>query len=260
VSFRIAIAGKGGSGKTTVSALLVDRLIARGCRPVLAVDADPNTCLDAALGVKVENTVGRVREDARDSARQGMSGGISKQELLELKISESLVETEDFDLIAMGRSEGPGCYCYANNVLQGALARLSDHYPYLVLDNEAGLENLARRIVRDVDLLIGVTNASRQGITTIRRIYELAGEMGLKYRQSAIIVNQMRGAQLPPGADELPRLASAELFGLTYDHQLADFAEAGRSLRELPADNPVVNGIAKLIDRLKIKPSKETLA
>jgi CO dehydrogenase maturation factor len=227
---------------------------------VLAVDADPNTCLDAALGVTAECTVGRIREDARDAARRGMTGGISKQELLEMKIAESLVENNDFDLIAMGRCEGPGCYCYANNVLQGVLARLSDHYPFLVLDNEAGLENLSRRIVTEIDLLVPVTNASRQGMVTVQRIYQVAEEMGLKYRQSAIIVNQMRGTQFPPGAEELQGLASAEPFGLPYDEQLAGFAEAGRSLRELPADNPAVTGISNLLNRLGIEAAKETIA
>ena len=117
----MAITGKGGVGKTTISGLLVNRLIKRGCRPVLAIDADPNTCLDAVLGVKAERSVGTVREEAKEIAGKGMTTGISKQELLEMKIAESLVEAKDFDLIAMGRSEGPGCYCYANNVLKSVI-------------------------------------------------------------------------------------------------------------------------------------------
>jgi len=108
----IAISGKGGVGKTTIAGLLVTRLIARGCKPVLAIDADPNTCLDAALNVKVDKTIGGIREEAREIAGKGMASGISKQELLELKIAECMVEENGFDLIAMGRPEGPGCYCY----------------------------------------------------------------------------------------------------------------------------------------------------
>jgi CO dehydrogenase maturation factor len=110
MSYLIAITGKGGVGKTTIAALLIDRLIKRGCKPVLAVDADPNTCLDAALGVSVAKTVGGVREEAREIAGKGMAAGISKQELLEMKIAHCMVEADDFDLIAMGRPEGPGCY------------------------------------------------------------------------------------------------------------------------------------------------------
>src|SRR5512136_3115209 len=118
MSYTIAVTGKGGVGKTTIAALAVLRLIASGRRPVLAVDADPNTCLDIALGVRVEHTVGGVREEARIIASEGNTTGVAKQELLRLKVSRSLVETTDFDLIAMGRPEGPGCYCFANNALR----------------------------------------------------------------------------------------------------------------------------------------------
>ncbi|HYA14767.1 MAG TPA: AAA family ATPase, partial [Syntrophales bacterium] len=138
----IAVAGKGGTGKTTVAALLVMRLLQQGLRPVLAVDADPNTCLDTALGVKIVNTIGGVREEARKFTQEGKVGGMDKKRFLQLRIAESLVENNDFDLIAMGRSEGPGCYCYANNVLKAVLKEMVNQYPYVVLDNEAGLENL----------------------------------------------------------------------------------------------------------------------
>src|SRR5512137_3064466 len=118
MSFTIAITGKGGVGKTTVAGLVVTRLIAAGRKPVLAVDADPNTCLDTVLGVRPRQTIGGVREEARQIAGKGLSAGISKQDLLEIKIAESLVEANDFDFLAMGRPEGPGCYCFANNVLR----------------------------------------------------------------------------------------------------------------------------------------------
>lgn len=253
MSYRIAITGKGGTGKTTVAALVVDRLSARGARPVLAVDADPNTCLDAALGVDAVSTVGRVREKARDAAQQRMSGGPSKQELLEMKINEGLVESEDFDLIAMGRSEGPGCYCYANSVLKGVLGRLSDQYPFVVLDNEAGLENLSRRLVSEIDLLVLVSDPSRQGMKTVQRIYQLAGEMGLTYKQCALVVNRMRGSEFPSGATYLRHLIpTCILCGLPHDDTLAEFSEGGRSLRGLPGGSPVTGSVDLLLDRLGI--------
>ena len=136
----IAVTGKGGVGKTTLSALLVRQLVRRGVGPVLAIDADPNSCLDAALGVEVSGTVGRAREEVRQES--AAVPGLSKSELLQMKIAGSLAESEGFDLIAMGRPEGAGCYCYANNVLKSVIAELAGSYPYVVLDNEAGLENL----------------------------------------------------------------------------------------------------------------------
>ena len=154
MSYLIAVTGKGGVGKTTVSSLIIKQMVAAGKKPVLAIDADPNSCLYAALGVKVEKTVGRVREEAKIEASKGMGAGISKQDMLQMKISESLVESVGFDLIAMGRPEGAGCYCYANNVLKSVIGKLSGQYPYVVLDNEAGLENLSRRIVQKVNLLV----------------------------------------------------------------------------------------------------------
>ena len=247
MSRTIAITGKGGVGKTTVAGLVVARLIARGNTPVLAVDADPNTCLDEALGVRVLKSVGRVREDARELTRS-LDAGIPKQDLLELKIAESLVEAEDFDLIAMGRSEGPGCYCYANNVLKQVLGQISDAYPYVVLDNEAGLENLSRRIVRKVDMLVLVADPSRRGLQTVRRLHGLAQEMEVRYGRLVIVVNRLRGGDPPAAAQALAdELRAHLLLGLPDDEPLARAAERGQSLLDLPPINPVVAGIDALV-------------
>jgi len=248
MSFKIAVSGKGGVGKTTVAGLLVTRLISRGCAPVLAVDADPNTCLDAVLGVKAINTIGSVREAAKEAAAKGLSGGISKQQLLELKISESLVEANNFDLIAMGRPEGPGCYCYANNVLKQALGEISSQYPYIVLDNEAGLENLSRRIVTRVDVLVIITDPSVRGLETVDRLWSLAKEMDITYGKLAIIVNRLRQNELPPLVADLKKKTGADfVFGLGDDEEIARFAQNGRTMFELPADNPVVTKLDNFI-------------
>jgi CO dehydrogenase maturation factor len=248
MSFKIAVSGKGGVGKTTVAGLLVTRLIARGCRPVLAVDADPNTCLDAVLGVKAQNTIGRVREEAKEVAAKGLSGGISKQQLLEMKIAESLVEADNFDLIAMGRPEGPGCYCYANNVLKQALGEISGQYPYIVLDNEAGLENLSRRIVTRVDVLVIVADPSARGLETVERLWTLAKEMDVGYGRLAIVVNRLRNGELPAAAAELKKKTGADfVLGLADDDEVARFAQEGRTMFELSANNQVA---AKLDDFL----------
>ena len=221
MSYTIAITGKGGVGKTTVAALVLRRLIASGRRPVLAVDADPNTCLDIALGVKAEHTVGGVREEARVLAGEGNTTGVAKQELLRLKIAQSLVESSDFDLIAMGRPEGPGCYCFANNALRATLAEIADDYPYVVIDNEAGLENLSRRIVRKVDLMIMVADPSRQGLETVRRLFGLAQEMGIKLKKLALVINRLRGDSLPENISRLQaEIGAALVVGLPEDDQL----------------------------------------
>ncbi len=248
MSYVIGISGKGGVGKTTLSALLVRRLIARGKVPVLAVDADPNTCLDSNLGVKAEHTIGRVREDARKEASKGLGAGISKQQLLEMKISESLVEAENFDLIAMGRSEGPGCYCYANNVLKQAIKTISDEYPYVVLDNEAGMENLSRRIVQKVNLLIMVADPSRRGLDTLKRLHEVTSEMEIKYDRLVLVVNRMRRDELPEYAFDLKKQTGADLLiGIPDDAELAAFGEVGKNLADLPMENVVVRRIDALL-------------
>jgi CO dehydrogenase maturation factor len=241
MSFTIAITGKGGVGKTTVASLLVTRLIARGCAPVLAVDADPNACLDAALGIRVEKTVGTVREEAREMAGRGLAAGVSKREVLDLRIAESLVEAEGFDLIAMGRPEGPGCYCYANNVLKQAIERIARNYPYVVLDNEAGLENLSRRILRQVDLLVMVTDPSKRGLETVGRLHDLAVEMAVRYQRLAIVINRLRRPDLPEALAALREKTRADcVVALPEDQLLAESGERGEALVRLSRDNPVV--------------------
>ncbi len=248
MSYTIAITGKGGVGKTTVAALVVRRLIAGGRGPVLAVDADPNTCLDTALGVKAEHTVGGVREEARVLAGEGNTTGVAKQELLRVKIAQSLVESSDFDLIAMGRPEGPGCYCFANNALRAALKEIADDYPFVVMDNEAGLENLSRRIVRDLDLMIMVADPSRQGLETMRRLSALAREMKIEVRKLALVINRSRRDALPPSAAQLQAETGAALvFSLPDDDELRSLSENGGSLQILPNANRVVAGIDRLL-------------
>ena len=248
----IAVAGKGGVGKTTVAALLVMHLLQRGRRPVLAVDADPNTCLDSALGINVVKTVGGVREDARKFTQEQKVRGIDKKRFLELRIAESLVECDDFDLIAMGRSEGPGCYCYANNVLKAVLNTMVSKYPYVILDNEAGMENLSRRIVNKVSLLVIVTDPTTRGFETVRRLHKLSGEMEIAYDKLAIVVNRLRRKKLPSAEDELRRATGADLIvGLPEDEDIFAISEQSGNLRHLSPDNPVLTGLDRVIEIVK---------
>ena len=243
----IAVTGKGGVGKTTISALLVKHLLDAGKSPVLAIDADPNSCLDAALGVSVVDTVGRAREEVRNSA--GVGANISKKELLRLKLEQALVEAKGFDLIAMGRPEGEGCYCYANNVLKEIIDEISSQYPYVILDNEAGLENLSRRIVKKVDVMVLVSDASNAGLKTLLRLHELAGEMGMSYGKLALVVNRLRGPALPERIGEIKEKTGAGIVvGLGDDEEISSFAETSRSFLEISFSNPVYKMVGGLLE------------
>lgn len=235
--------GKGGVGKTTLSALLVLRLAARGMKPVLAVDADPNACLDQALGLPAPGSVGALREDAREAR------GMSKHEFLEYRLAECLAEGEDFDLLAMGRPEGPGCYCFANSVLRDLTSKISGRYPYVVLDNEAGLENLSRRLAPAVDLLILASDPSARGLATAARIRGLAAELGITAARTALAVNRLAGP-LPPAARDLAEKIGADLIlELPEDAALAAADRAGEPLTVLPPDNPLVRAVDDFLDR-----------
>ena len=253
MSFKIAITGKGGVGKTTIAGLFTHCLIRNGLSPVLAVDADPNTCLDSILGVHVEKTIGGIREEAREIAKGGMAGGRSKQELLEFKISESLVEGDDFDLIAMGRPEGPGCYCYANNVLKEVLKKISESYPYIIIDNEAGLENLSRRIIQKVDLLVMVCDSSKRGIDTVYRLFSLAREMGIEFDKSAVILNRTHGSSLHESFLSIKKNTGVDFFiNIDDNRELCELNEQGRDIMTISPDNSALKQVDDLLKVLEL--------
>jgi CO dehydrogenase maturation factor len=180
----IAVSGKGGVGKTAVAALIVRLLVEAKQGAVLAVDADPNLNLDAALGVKAEETVGDLREEGLDRAA-ALPGGMAKAEFLRLRIQQSLVEAKGFDLLAMGRPEGPGCYCFANTILRACVDQIGKQYRYVVVDCEAGLEHLSRRTAGDVDVLILLSDMSVRGLDTAARVLGLVDELGTTVGRTA---------------------------------------------------------------------------
>jgi CO dehydrogenase maturation factor len=259
MSWILAITGKGGVGKTTLAALAVRWLAEHGHGPVLAVDADPNSCLDAALGVQVHAAVGSVREETRrivqaqaaSNPATASQAGIGKQELLEMKIQQAIVETRDFDLIAMGRPEGPGCYCYANNVLAAAVRRLAGSYPSVVIDNEAGLENLSRRIVTRVDQLVFVTDPSQRGITTTRRLYDLAIEMSVDTPAMGVVINRARDDACVDRVRKMMEGTPVEVLGVLPENaELAEWDTARHSIMEFPARNAVCSAAAAIFERM----------
>jgi CO dehydrogenase maturation factor len=236
----IAISGKGGTGKTTLAALLVRWLNDHGRRSVLAVDADPNVNLHDLLGVGGGQPIGTIREEMKEKV-SALPGGMTKQEFLEYKIHEGLVETENFDLITMGRPEGPGCYCYANSLLRDILKTLSDNYEYVVIDNEAGMEHLSRRTAQRIDLLLIVAEPSVRSIQTAGRISRLLKELDTRVGRKGLIINRARG-RLPDPARGQMREEGLDLFGVLPDDP---------GLAERDARGEAVQGVSASPDFLK---------
>jgi CO dehydrogenase maturation factor len=253
MAYVIAFAGKGGTGKTTLSGFTIRYLMEKRRCPILAVDADANSNLNEVLGLKVHATVGALREESLEAVRAGeRPGGMSVEELFDYQAQQCLVEAKGFDLIVMGRPEGPGCYCAANNIIRKYTDKLSEDYPYVVIDNEAGLEHLSRRTTHDVDLLLVVSDPTLRGIVTARRIMDLVKELHLKVANSALIIN--RRAKEPE--EELKGIASRQGLHVAgfipSDERIIEYDIAGRPLIELPADAKAIKALYDILDKLKI--------
>lgn len=253
----IAVAGKGGTGKTMVSALLIKHLIDDNRGSVLAVDADPSTNLDLTLGTTTEETVGDIREETSQQVSSGtFMPGISKPEYLELRIYHALVEEKGFDLLAMGRPEGPGCYCAANNMLRASIDRLSRSYDYVVIDNEAGLEHLSRRTTQNVDLLLIVSDPTIRGLATAERVAHLIEELKTQVGHIRLIVNRVvpneeGEPELAPQLETFIADKQLQLAGLIpMDPLVAEYDAAGRPLVELPEETPARRAVKAALDSL----------
>lgn len=246
MSFQIALAGKGGTGKTTVATLVIRYLLERGMIPVLAVDADANANLNEMLGVEVSRTVG----EAREEMKTGVPTGMTKEVFMEYKVQEALVECEGFDLIAMGRPEGAGCYCYANSLLTKYLEILLENYRYTVVDNEAGLEHISRLTTRDVDLMLVVTDPTKRGILTAERIRDLTHELKLAVGNLKVVVNRCHGGIEPILQEEIRR-RGLDLAGvIPNDKHVERFDLEGRPMLHLPADSGAYNAVRDIMERL----------
>lgn len=240
----IAITGKGGTGKTTFASLLIKHLsIENGA--ILAVDADPNSNLDARLGLHVQQTIGDLREDL---LKESFPAGVAKNELIEYQIRLALVEGDTFDLIAMGRPEGPGCYCYINNVLRDVLDRLSANYDYVVIDNEAGMEHLSRRTTRDVDVLFIMSDVTPLGITTASRIKKLSEDLKLVIGKTYLVLNEVKKS-VPDGIASQIRQQQLNLVGtVPSDPLIEEYALEGKSLFELPSDSAAFAAVHEIAE------------
>ncbi len=255
MGFTVALAGKGGTGKTSIAGLTVRYIVENRRKPVLAVDADSNNCLNEALGVEVHATIGSLREDALASVRGGgdRPGGMTTEQLFDYQVQQSIVEATGFDLMVMGRPEGPGCYCAANNIIRKYSDKLSDQYPYVVIDNEAGMEHLSRRTTHAVDVLLMVSDPTVRGVKTAARINRLVDELDLDVKRRVLIINRIAGEE----GDELSGLAREEgldVAGLVPQDELVFRNDLkGGSVFDLPADeSAAVRAVFRILEGVGI--------
>jgi len=242
----IAVSGKGGTGKTTVAALLVRELALRD-GPVLAVDADPNSNLGEQLGMEVGETIGDIREEVLE---EELPPGITKDRYLEMRVQEVLAEGKGMDLLTMGRPEGPGCYCYVNHLLRGFLDRLVGNYRHVVIDNEAGMEHLSRRTTRDVDWLLVVSDLSIASLKAAGRIRELSEKLKLEVKRRGLVLNRTGGG-LSPLQEEWISKTGLEVVGrIPEDRMIWEYSVNGRPLIELPEDSQAVRAVSEIVGSL----------
>lgn len=244
----IAFAGKGGVGKTTVAALVIKYLVESGRKPVLAVDADPNSNLGETLGLKVDTTIGEIRENyMRDP--QGIPSGMDKVNYLELLVEQALIETRDFDLLVMGRQEGQGCYCMVNNILNSFTDRLVDSYQYMVVDNEAGMEHLSRRTSGRVDMLFLVTDYSLRGLRAVKRIHSMLESLNLKVEDLGLVVTRCPPQLSKAFLDEVNEIGVRIIGQIPDDSLLLDFDMKRKSLLDLPEDSRAVIAVTETMEK-----------
>ena len=252
----IAVAGKGGVGKTTLCGMLIQYLCEKGKGPILAVDADANSNLNEVLGVEVETTLGDVREEiarAELASENPIPAGMSKADYAERRFEDALVEDDDFDLLVMGRTQGKGCYCFVNGLLQTQLQKLTPNYPYVVVDNEAGMEHISRGILPKVNILLLVSDCSRRGVQAVGRIAALAKECGLNPDTVGLIINRAPDGKVNEGTMEEVRNQGLELIGVVpHSTEVYEYDCEGKPTVELPADSPVKLALHDIIDKLKL--------
>lgn len=244
MTYSVALAGKGGTGKTTIAGMLVKYLVEKGRTPVLAVDADANANLNEVLGLKVDETLG----DAREQMKTGASEGMTKDVFMEMKLQQAVVEADGFDLIVMGRPEGAGCYCAANTLLTQSLERLIKNYASVVMDNEAGMEHMSRLTTNNFDALLVVSDPTRRGLQAASRIVELANDLRLNIGRKMVMVNRFREDQAK-GLEEALKEYPIDFIGtVPEDRALQELDLAGRPTSELSRENPAVAAAWRIFD------------
>ena len=250
----IAVAGKGGVGKTTTCGMLIDYLTKKGKGPVLVVDADANANLNEVLGVEAETSLGEIREEmARAELKGTIPAGMTKADYAEFKFNSALIEEDDFDMLIMGRTQGKGCYCYVNGVLKTQVDKYAKNYQYIVMDNEAGLEHVARGTLPHVDTMLLISDCSRRGIQAVGRIAQMVEELELKPGRMGLIVNRAPDGVLDAGILEEIEKQGLTLFGVLPQNDAIYRCDcAGEPSAKLPESNPVKQALAKTLQSIGI--------
>ncbi|MBQ6875552.1 MAG: AAA family ATPase [Lachnospiraceae bacterium] len=257
MAYTIAVAGKGGVGKTTLCGLLIQYLCGLEKGPVLAVDADANSNLNEVLGVEVEATLGDIREEIARAEMMRPSpipAGVSKQDYAEYKFNSALIEEDDFDMLVMGRTQGSGCYCYVNGLLTSQLAKISKNYQYIVVDNEAGMEHISRGVLPKVDMIILVSDCSRRGVQAVGRIAKLIDDCNLKPSFVGLIINRAPGGVVSEGTMEEVEAQGLNLIGVVpQDEQVYQFDCDGKPTVELPESSAVKQAMKSILTKLRFQ-------
>ena len=251
----IAVAGKGGVGKTTVCGMIVDYLVKSGKTPLLVVDADANSNLNEVLGVEVETTLGAIREEMAQAELRGdvIPKNMTKADYAEFRFNSALAEEDDFDMLVMGRTQGKGCYCYVNGVLKTQIDKYIGAYRYMVIDNEAGMEHIARGTLPHVDTLLLVSDCSRRGIQAVARIAEMVRELNLKPGMMKLIVNRAPNGELNVGVREEIEKHGLELAGvLPQDDNVYEADCKGRPSAKIPDGSPMKQALRGVMQTLNL--------
>ena len=250
----IAISGKGGVGKTTLCGLLIQYLCESGKCPVLAVDADANANLNEVLGVEPEITLGELREEIERAGvdpRYQIPSGMTKQAYLEMRLSDAIAEEDDYDLMVMGRTQGQGCYCFVNGLVQTQIQKLQSNYPYVVVDNEAGMEHISRGLIPTMEIAILVSDCSRRGVQAAGRIAALMKELNFKPKTVGLIVNRAPEGKLDAGTMEEVEKQGLTLLGVVpQDQDVYQYDCDGKPIVRLPKDSPVRSALHDIVQKL----------
>ena len=249
MSVKIAVAGKGGTGKTTISSLIIKYLVSQQGGAVLAVDADPNSTLASTLGFSVDKSVGQMREETMKEMAN-LPSSLTKDVYIEMKLNQILFESKGLDLLVMGRPEGPGCYCFTNNLLRIFLEKLTGSYDYVVIDNEAGMEHLSRRTNHDVDVLIMISNYSIIGVKTVGKLSELVSELNLAVKKTYLIVNDTPDVIDQRIMHEIENQRVEFLGAITHDENIVEYALQEKGVLELLPESKSYKEVSIFMDKL----------